>query len=160
MLNSLERLFAEMIAALGLAEQHVSDPYARTQLFAAIDLLTNLAGRVEWKRADVQGTIEGLRSAFDTIAAVLDKNDAHGCELHALCRRARAEQWPDAPARERDRLNGLLILAMREATATRAQLGPAVADAIMRATDAYLRQALEAELSRVRRPLFRRMSQA
>ena len=61
---------------------------------------------------------------------------------------------------ERDRLSRLLIDTMERCAATRAQTPATVAEAIDRLCNAYLRRQLDRDLALVRRPLFRRMSQA
>lgn len=163
MVNSLPRLFAEIIDTLDRAGQSVTDPYARSQVFAVIDILTNLAHRVEWKRADLQVSVDELRTLFAEIVTQLGKNGTCPAALTSLRERLAAAakgSLSDDLLAERDRLSRLLIDAMKETTAARAQLPTAVADAIDQRCNAYLRRQLDRDIARVRRPLFRRMSQA
>jgi hypothetical protein len=163
MVNSLPRLFAEIIDTLDRAGQSVTDPYARSQVFAVIDILTNLAHRVEWKRADLQVSVDELRTLFAEIVTQLGENGTCPAALTSLRERLAAAakgSLSDDLLAERDRLSRLLIDAMKETTAARAQLPTAVADAIDQRCNAYLRRQLDRDIARVRRPLFRRMSQA
>lgn len=65
MQNSLERLFEGMQEALrDFVLPEVDDPYARAQVTATIELLGNLATRVQWR-------VDHLRQEIDWIRAVL-----------------------------------------------------------------------------------------
>jgi hypothetical protein len=163
MVNSLQRLFAEIIETLDRAGQQVGNPYVRSQVFAVIDILTNMASRVEWKRADLQANIDDLRAVFSEIARLLGANGSCPPDLAELREQlvtAATEAVGDDLVAERDRLSRLLITAMEQISAARAQLSQAVADAIDRQCNGYLRRQLERDLALARRPLFRRMSQA
>lgn len=77
MQNSLERIFEGMQEAL---REHVlpevADPYARAQVSAAVELLGNLATRVEWRVDHLVEEIERVRAvlaAAPSRAAVLDE---------------------------------------------------------------------------------------
>jgi hypothetical protein len=163
MVNSLQRLFTEIIETLDRAGRQVSDPYVRSQVFAVIDILTNMASRVEWKRADLQANIDDLRAVFSEITQLLGANSSCPPDLAALREQlatAATESLGDDLVAERDRLNRLLITAMERISAARARLSQAVADAIDQQCNGYLRRQLERDLALARRPLFRRMSQA
>jgi hypothetical protein len=163
MVNSLQRLFAEIIDTLDRAGQSVTDPYARSQVFAVIDILTNLAHRVEWKRADLQVSVDELRMLLSEIVGLLGDNGSCPIVLRALRGRllaVAANPLSDDLAKERERLNRLLIDTMEIVAANRAQIPTAVAGAIDHKCDAYLRRQLDRDVALVRRPLFRRMSEA
>lgn len=163
MVNSLPRLFAEIIDTLDRAGQSVTDPYARSQVFAVIDILTNLAHRVEWKRVDLQVSVDELRALYAEIVTLLGENGTCPAALTSLRERlaAVAQGSPsDDLLAERDRLSRLLVDIMKETTAARAQIPVTLADAIDQQCNAYLRRQLERDIALVRRPLFRRMSQA
>lgn len=163
MVNSLPRLFAEIIDTLDQAGQSVTDPYARSQVFAVIDILTNLAHRVEWKRVDLQVSVDELRALYAEIVTLLGENGTCPAALTSLRERlaAVAQGSPsDDLLAERDRLSRLLVDIMKETTAARAQIPATLADAIDQQCNAYLRRQLERDIALVRRPLFRRMSQA
>jgi len=163
MVNSLPRLFAEIIDTLDRAGQSVTDPYARSQVFAVIDILTNLAHRVEWKRVDLQVSVDELRALYAEIVTLLGENGTCPAALTSLRERlaAVAQGSPsDDLLAERDRLSRLLVDLMKETTAARAQIPATLADAIDQQCNAYLRRQLERDIALVRRPLFRRMSQA
>jgi hypothetical protein len=163
MVNSLQRLFAEIIDTLDRAGQSVTDPYARSQVFAVIDILTNLAPRVEWKRTDLQVSVDELRSLLSEIVGLVGDTGSCPIVLRDLRERLVAiatELLSEDLAKERERLNRLLIDTMEIVAAGRTQMPPAVADAIDHKCNAYLRRQLDRDVALVRRPLFRRMSEA
>jgi hypothetical protein len=75
--NSLERLFEGLATSLREdVAPAVEDPYAKAQVSAAIELLANLAVRVEWRADLLREEIERIRSVLDTAGArpaVLDE---------------------------------------------------------------------------------------
>jgi hypothetical protein len=106
--NSLERIFEGMSSSL---REHVlpevGDPYARAQVAAAIELLGNLATRVEWRADLLHEEVERIRAVLDAAPTrapvpdepipqssdgLLETRDRH---LAAL---AELEQGPDAAA--------------------------------------------------------------
>ena len=76
MQNSLERLFDGVVTSLrDDVAPAVDDPYARAQVAAAIELLANLAERVEWRSDLLRDEIEQVRAVLETARerpAVLD----------------------------------------------------------------------------------------
>ncbi len=163
MVNSLQRLFAEIIDTLDRAGQSVADPYARSQVISVIDILTNLAHRVEWKRADLLANVSDLRALFAEVVALLREQASCPAALIALREQlaaATAAPLSEDLIAERDRLSRLLIVAMREIAAARAQMPATTADPIDQWCNAYLRRQLDRDLALVRRPLYRRISQA
>jgi hypothetical protein len=59
--NSLQRIFDGMVSSVTeTVLPHVDDPYARYQLECLLDLLMNVAERVEWRCADLRGTLDAL----------------------------------------------------------------------------------------------------
>ncbi len=65
MQNSLERIFGGI--AEGLREDvlpAVTDPYARAQVLASVELLGNVAERVEWRCADLHEEIGRIREVL------------------------------------------------------------------------------------------------
>lgn len=162
MVNSLPRLFAEMIDTLDRVGQNVTDPYLRSQVISMIDVLTNMAHRVEWKRSDVLATVNELRALFAEIVTLLGQNGSCPAALDPL--RAQLTTAATAPLgedliAEREHLSRLLITAMQVLSAARAQMPTPIADAIDQQCNAYLRRQLDRDLALVRRPLFRRVSQ-
>lgn len=163
MVNSLQRLLSEIVATLDRAGQQVHDPYVRSQVFAVIDILTNMAPRIEWKQADARVTIDDLRAVLHEIARLLAENDP--CpeplvELREQLRSAATAPLGDEVMAARDRLSRLFITAMERIDAWQHHLPETVVRAIEQRCDAYLRRQLDRDLALVRRPLFRRMSQA
>lgn len=65
MQNSLERLFEGMAAQLrDVVVPGLTDPYARSQALAMVELLGNLATRVEWRCADLRESVTEVREAL------------------------------------------------------------------------------------------------
>lgn len=162
MVNSLPRLFAEMIDTLDRVGENVTDPYLRSQVISVIDVLTNMAHRVEWKRSDVLATVNDLRALFADIVTLLERNGSCPAALHPLSAQlttAATTPLDEDLIAERERLSRLLITAMQELATARTQMAVPVADAIDQQCNAYLRRQLDRDLALVRRPLFRRVSQ-
>jgi hypothetical protein len=97
MQNSLERLFEGIATSLREdVAPAVEDPYARAQVTAAIELLGNLAARVEWRADLLHEEIAHVREVLASAAerpAVLDEPvpaegpalaSAHAAHLDAL----------------------------------------------------------------------------
>ena len=85
MQNSLERLFEGISTTLrDDVAPAVDDPYVRAQVMAAVELLANLAERVEWRSDLLRDEIERVRAVLETArerTAVLDAalpNDSAG----------------------------------------------------------------------------------
>lgn len=65
MQNSLERLFEGIAAQLiDVVVPELKDSYARAQVLAAVELLRNLAIRVEWRCADLRELISEVHSVL------------------------------------------------------------------------------------------------
>jgi hypothetical protein len=75
--NSLERLCDGIAASLREdVAPAIEDPYARAQVTAAIELLGNLAARVEWRSDLLREEINHVRAVLETAPerpAVLDE---------------------------------------------------------------------------------------
>jgi len=104
MQNSLERLFEGMATSLREdVAPALEDPYARAQVSATIELLANLAVRVEWRADLLRDEIERIREVLETAserAAVLDEAiPADGAGLVA-CRAAHLDALSHAETSE------------------------------------------------------------
>lgn len=123
---------------------HVSDPYARGQAVGVIDLLNNIAPRVEWAQLPLQELIEAKRRLLEEIARTVPDVTAQPI----------AEEMPATA-------EGLLVL--------RGRLDAAICDAIAllwprrhepeygRAAgliQAHLHDEMTAEMKITRKPLF------
>lgn len=72
--NSLDRLFAGIVDTLrDVVMPAVDDSYARVQLSACIEILSNLATRVEWDRTQLAETTAEATAALATAADVADE---------------------------------------------------------------------------------------
>ncbi len=160
MVNSLERLFAEIINTLEQAGQEVTDPYVRSQVLAVIDILTNLAHRVEWKRSDLLAQINDVQGVCKEIGELL-KRDGVLPGLQELLLQVSLPNHPDGDLLEKKAsLSRILVQVMETLAAERNQIPAAVQNQLDRQLHAYLRRQLDRDLALVRAPLFRRISQA
>ena len=75
--NSLDRLFEGLSTSLrDDVAPAVDDPYAKAQVNAAVELLGNLAVRVEWRSDALRDEIDHIRAVLETSAerpSVLDE---------------------------------------------------------------------------------------
>ena len=98
MQNSLERLFDGMAAQLrDVVVPGLGDPYARSQALAMVELLGNLATRVEWRCDDLREVLAEVRGALGE--AVPDPSGLGNADLvearaAALAALARALETP------------------------------------------------------------------
>jgi hypothetical protein len=162
MVNSLARLFAEIIESLDHIGAQVDDPFARTQVSAIMDLLTNLAPRLEWNRGDLMITIDELRALFAEIIRRLDPSEkpAPLHQLHDPLMRSIQAPFSEDLLAERESRSRLLIEVMEAISAARSQSQSKFVTEIQQLCDAFLRKQLDRDLSLIKRPLFRRMSQS
>jgi len=118
---SLTRLFEGVIATLSIdVIPHIGDAFARGQAVGVIDLIGNIAGRVEWARDPLLQVVQERRRLLTRVAADL-------CE--------RAPEFGQAPE----------TLGSTELIAERARLDANICDAMARAharDDAAARGAL------------------
>lgn len=97
--NSLERLVEGIVATLRTdVIPNVGDDYARGQAIGVIDLLNNLAPRLEWERLPLLRALDARRSVIADVG---------------VCLGASVPEWPGVDAlsslalmAERDRLDG------------------------------------------------------
>jgi hypothetical protein len=70
MQNSLERIFAALAAQLrDVVAPGLSDPYAKAQALAMVEVLGNLATRVEWRCDQLREVVLGVRETLGPEAA-------------------------------------------------------------------------------------------
>ena len=70
--NSLERLIAGIIATLRTdVIPNITDAYARGQAIGVIDLLNNIAPRLEWARAPLAEAVAERRKAVAAARALV-----------------------------------------------------------------------------------------
>jgi hypothetical protein len=71
--NSLQRIFDGMVSSVTeTVLPQVDDPYARYQLQCLLDLLMNVAERVEWRCADLRRTLDVLEPPLRQAVAAGD----------------------------------------------------------------------------------------
>jgi hypothetical protein len=91
--NSLDRLFEGMAEALReVVAPVVADPYAKAQVLATVEVLGNLATRVEWRCADLREEIERVDALLGGASDVPADNEG--------LVRARAERLAALAARQ------------------------------------------------------------
>jgi hypothetical protein len=111
MQSSLPRLIDGIIAALrDTVLPALDDAYVRTQVTAAIELLDNLATRVEWRRADLAEIDQRAEAALAAAIAVAGEmaaelpprqlDDAAGGHDAALQRVSTGLRWCDRHGRD------------------------------------------------------------
>lgn len=145
---ALERLIEGMIATLrNDVIPNVSDAYARGQAVGVIDLLNNIAARIEWAQGPIADAVAEKRRLL--------------CAVGALAPGAVAADGADAAAvpatakellAERDRLDGRIGDAIA-ALSARAGSGKASADALA-LLRRHLHEELKQEMTTIRKPLF------
>jgi hypothetical protein len=113
---ALNRLFEGVVATLRAeVAPHVGDAYARGQVIGVIDLLNNIAGRVEWAREPLLAAVREKRRLLAQVGAALGEaapDELSVAEL--IAERARldaeiCEAMRRAHARGADEALGLLI---------------------------------------------------
>jgi hypothetical protein len=83
--NSLQRIFDGMVSSVTeTVMPHVDDPYARYQLQCLLDLLMNVAERVEWRCADLRRTLDALEPPLRQAVAAGDLTAGLAEELGSL----------------------------------------------------------------------------
>ena len=153
MTNSLERLLAGMMATLRQdVIPHVSDPYARGQAIGVIDILNNIASRIEWARAPLLAGVEGRRAIIEEVlrmvpAAPKAAQPARP-DLASLTTSA-------ALAAERDRLDGEIADLLIWATRRNDDADAAAAAAKLRQ---FIHDDVAAEMKLTKKPLFAEIS--
>ncbi len=155
MSNSLDRLISGIIATLRTRViPNVTDDYARGQAISVIDLLNNIAPRLEWARAPLAEAVAERRSAIGAVRALVPEapSGAKGLSDQALAAASSAEL-----AAERDRLDGEIadLIAWTHGGAACGDVAKAIA---------LLRQHVHDELKRdmklTKKPLFAEISKA
>ncbi|WP_137389405.1 hypothetical protein [Rhodoligotrophos defluvii] len=144
--NSLDRLIAGIIATLrNDVIPNVTEPYARGQAIGVVDVLGNIAGRIEWARAPLLAAVETRTAAIRAARALVPAAPGPGQDAPYASLSA-----ADLLA-ERNRLDGeiadLLVWASQHPEHTGAREAAAV-----------LRQAVRDDLTRemkmTKKPLF------
>ena len=163
--NSLDRLIGGIIATLRThVIPNVTDGYARGQAIGVIDLLNNIAPRLEWARAPLAEAVAARRNAIRAVRARLPQAPAGGKDWsdEALACASSSEL-----AAERDRLDGEIADLIAWTHATLGTHGGAHGhghDADIAAAIASLRQHVRDELKRemtlTKKPLFAEISKA
>lgn len=151
MINSLERLIDGMIATLrGDVIPHIEDPYARGQAVGVIDLLNNIAPRVEWAHALLVAANDARANALTAAQTIIGEA-------------ADAPPDPEAPPTaadliaERDRLDheiAALVTRLMENGPDDERHRRALALLYQ-----HMNDELEEELRLTRRPLFAEIAQ-
>ena len=148
MMNSLERLIEAVIATLrDNVIPHVGDPYARGQAIGVIDLLNNIAPRLEWARAPLAEAVAERRKALAAARALVPSAPA-GREVSDATSLAADSA---ALAAERDRLDGEIadLLTWTQGGKARGEVEAALAILL-----AHMHEEIAREMAMTKKPLF------
>ena len=153
--NSLDRLIGGIIATLRAhVIPNVTDGYARGQAIGVIDLLNNIAPRLEWARAPLAQAVAERRSAIRAVRAIVPDAPpgAEGLTEQALAAASSAEL-----AAERDRLDGEIadLIAWTHGQSARGDIAAAIA--LLRR---HVHEDLKREMKLTKKPLFAEISKA
>jgi hypothetical protein len=153
--NSLERLIAGIIATLRTdVIPNVSDAYARGQAIGVIDVLNNIAPRLEWARAPLAEAVAQRRAAVEAVRALVPQAPAGAA---GLSDQALAAASSAALAAERDRLDGEISDLIAWAHSADARGDVAAATALLRQ---HVHDELTREMKMTKKPLFAEISKA
>jgi hypothetical protein len=153
--NSLERLIAGIIATLRSdVIPNVSDAYARGQAIGVIDVLNNIAPRLEWARAPLAEAVTQRRTAVQAVSALVPQAPAGtaGLSDQALAGAGSAEL-----AAERDRLDGEISDLIAWTHTDGASGDVAAATTLLRQ---HVHDELTREMKMTKKPLFAEISKA
>jgi hypothetical protein len=161
--NSLDRLIGGIIATLRThVIPNVTDGYARGQAIGVIDLLNNIAPRLEWARAPLAEAVTERRNAIRAVRALLPQAPSGGKELsdQALACASSSEL-----AAERDRLDGEIadLVAWTHRTlgdGAHGSSAPADVAAAIAVLRQHVRDELKREMRMTKKPLFAEISKA
>lgn len=142
--NSLPRLFDGIGDVLrDVVMPEIDDAYVRSQLGACIELLANIATRVDWDRDQLATTVDAAREALSTAAAAAP--DLVGPP---------AGDWPGpTPVARRDAALADVAGALRRCAEHAGEPG---VDEARQALDAFARRHLDHELALLRTGMYRR----
>jgi hypothetical protein len=165
--NSLDRLIGGIIATLRThVIPNVTDGYARGQAIGVIDLLNNIAPRLEWARAPLAEAVAERRNTLRAVHAHLPQAPAGGPEWSD---QALACAGSSELAAERDRLDGEIAdliawthetLETNETPGNGAHGAPADIAAAMALLRQHVRDELKREMKLTKKPLFAEISKA
>lgn len=144
--NSLERLVEGIIATLRTdVIPNVADAYARGQAVGVIDLLNNIAPRLEWARAPIAASIAERRAVIDEVRTLL--RQAPLAQTYA----AGSADTSAGLLAERDRLDAEIGNLIAHAFAANAEGDTTAAQARLRR---HMHDEATTEMKLTKRPLF------
>ena len=153
--NSLERLIAGITATLRAhVIPNVTDAYARGQAIGVIDLLNNIAPRLDWARAPLAEAVAERRRAIRAVRTLLPDAPA-GQEWPTD--QALASAPPAELAAQRDRLDGEIADLIAWTHSGDAHGDVATAIALLRQ---HVREELKRDMKLTKKPLFAEISNA
>ena len=153
--NSLDRLFAGIIASLGgEIIPRLDDEFARGQAYAMVDLLTNLRPRIDWAVGPLAEQIAAQLAAARQIDALAQglQNGPPGLPpaLAAMPEPAAGETL----RRLRDQLDEHLCKVIDWQNRPLAAVPDAAVAAIVAVTARYMQEQVRREVSLLAKPLF------
>jgi hypothetical protein len=147
--NSLNRLIEGIIATLrSHVIPNVSDAYARGQAIGIIDLLNNIAPRVEWARAPIAEALSARQQAIGGARALLPEAPAgaQGPDASGL-----AAADSQTLAAERDRLDSEIADLLHYAHRIASKDSAIAATTLLRE---HIHAELKREMKSTHKPLF------
>jgi hypothetical protein len=153
--NSLERLIGGIIATLRTRViPNVADDYARAQAIGVIDLLNNIAPRLEWARAPLIEAVVERRNAVSAVRALVPQAP---CSADGLSDQALAAASSAELAAERDRLDGEIadLVAWTHSSAACGDVAKAIV--LLRR---HIHDELKRDMKLTKKPLFAEISKA
>lgn len=142
---SLARLFEGLVATLRAdVIPNVADPYARGQAIGVIDLINNIAGRIEWARAPLLAAVRAKQILLAAVAERLNERAADAIERLDSINSAELSA-------ERARLDAEICAAMQRAHARGGESG---AHEALRLMIRHAHDEASEQMKTTRKPLF------
>ena len=153
--NSLDRLFAGIVASLGSEIiPRLEDEFARGQAYAIVDLLTNLRPRIDWAVGPLSEQIAAQLAAARRINELAQSLPNGPPNLPPALAAMPEPVAGEALRRLRDQLDDHLCNVIDWQNQPPASVPEAAVAAIVAVTAKYMQEQVRREVSLLARPLF------
>lgn len=153
--NSLDRLFAGIVASLGSEIiPRLDDEFARGQAYAIVDLLTNLRPRLDWAVGPLSEQIAAQLAAAQRIDALAQDLPNGPPNLPPTLATIPEPAAGETLRRLRDKLDEHLCKVIDWQNQPPAGVPEAAVVAIVAVTAKYMQEQVRREVSLLARPLF------